>query len=159
MPRGWDIIGVRREQKTASAPTKTRKKGNCSGMLLLIALFLGSLLFFGKLSQGNVTLPNPISSPKENETAQDGTPSIEVLNGSGRFEELGKVSSILTKAGHKVSKQETSLNSYDKTLVYYGPGFEEEATAIAGSLTDYQAKTQPFSNKSNYDIAVIIGSR
>lgn len=162
MSKAWDIVGIKRERKKPTTATKKRSQNTCIFWLFIILVFLASAFFFGKLSEGNFTItPVKTAAPSSlNQTSpQNNGLLIEVLNGSGRFEETDKVTAAVKAAGFGITKTETSINSYDKTIIYYKSGLLPQANQIAAQLSVYKPTVQVFSQPSSYDIAIIIGSR
>jgi len=160
MSKAWDIIGRKRETKKPTAAVKKRTQYNCVFWLFVVLVFLGSMFFFGKLSESNFTIaPVKTTTPQSSPDLTNSVLLINIVNGSGRFEETDKVTKAVKTAGFEVTKTETSINSYDTTIVYYKSGLSPQANQIAAQLSVYKPKVQQFSQSSSYDIAVIIGSK
>ncbi len=161
MPKAWDILAPvpKRREKKSIHP---RRPHNNSLWYILIMVILALAFVFGgaKMNLFSSSLSgqtSPIPSPTV--TSSPNVLSIKILNSSGRFEEATKIRDLLVQNGYKIKTIETSVNSYDQTLIYYNGGFEDDAAKIANILKDYGAKTQKFSQKSTYDIAIIIGGK
>jgi len=156
LPKAWDIIGIKKKS-TPSAPKK-KKKQNCLFLLLIILAFLASVIFFDKVG-ANFLFESSTPAPSPSKNTSQNNPTLEIINGSGRFEETDKVSQIITSAGFQVSKTETSVNLTDKTIVYYESDYQNTASRLAAVLSSYHATIQAFSSPSSYNLAVIIGSQ
>jgi hypothetical protein len=161
MPKAWDIVGARRQtKKPTPAASKKRAQNNCAFWLFVILVFLASMFFFGKVSESNLLVtPTKTITPESQVSSKTSKLLLEIINGSGRFEETDKVNKLVSAAGFPVAKTETSINSYDKMIIYYKSGLESQANQIATTLSIYKPQIQPFSGQSSYDLAIIIGSR
>lgn len=162
MAKAWDLIPIRREVKKPATHSKKRSKRNCLFFVSVLAVFLISVVFFANANVAGFTLPKPVKSaaptakPAETKNA---VPTLKIINGSGRFEETDRVSSLVKTAGVSVLATETAPNLYNQTTVYYKPAYKSEAEIIVATLGNINAKSQAFTRDSSYDLAVIIGAR
>lgn len=102
---------------------------------------------------------NTPTATSSSATKTQGQMTIKLLNGTGRVEETEKVKNTLQNAGFKVTLTENALNLYNQTVVYYQPAYENYANDLASLLSSYQAKLQKFSQPTQYDIVIVIGSQ
>ena len=166
MAKIWDILPPPPRPAPKNKKTTSRKRVLSLWYLVILVVFSFVFIFGGSWAKlkyfDNVPSPTPLSSPSSAVVKTQGNLSIKILNSTGRFEEATKVKEILTKNGFNVSATETAVNTYDQTIIYYNPTSttaEKYALQIADLLKSYNAKTQKFSQSSNYDIAIIIGGK
>lgn len=164
MARAWDILPPRKVRRKLKPKEKKARRVNMAWIFFLVVIAAFFIAFKGA-NQAPTSTPPAAKTPAERATLEasptktESKMTIKLLNGTGRVEETDKVRKVLQDAGFEITITENALNLYDQTIVYYQPSCEQSAQAIATSLSAYQAKTQKFSQETNYDIVIVIGSK
>lgn len=108
-------------------------------------------------SPPETTVPSPSA-----ETVDRSAVRIVLANGDGRFNLVGANKSRLEAAGY-VSIDQEDVASATATILYYRPGFDDEAAIVAADLLVPQALLQPLpdtpvtDSDAAGDIIVILG--
>ncbi len=167
MARIWDILPPRKHTRKLKPKEKKERRANVSWFFFLAVLAAFFIVFLGAskipLSNESVNKTSPPASPSTtsaspaNKTQANVT--IKLLNGTGRVEESQKVRDALKTAGFNVTVTENALNLYDQTIIYYQPAYQNYANDLALVLKSYNAKTQNFSQETQYDIVIVIGTK
>lgn len=169
MARIWDILPPKRKPRKLKPAQKKERRANISWFFFLAVLAAFFIVFFGASkiplsdeSGVNKTSPTATASPKPTASPSNKTQAnvtIKILNGTGRVEESQKVRDLLKNAGFNIAVTENALNLYNQTIVYYQPADQTYANDLALVLKSYNAKTQKFTQDTQYDIVVVIGSQ
>lgn len=122
-----------------------------------MAIIIGVFISGGQSQPINL---NQTSNPAPIATVASKTsPTIKLLNGSGKIEEADRIKKLLAQNDITVTKTENALSIYPETIIYYQSADELRAQEIAKILQEYQARNQPFSQPSSYDLIIVIGGR
>ena len=164
MARVWDILPPRKTRRKLKPKEKKARRVNVAWIFFLVVIAAFFIAFKGANQTPSSTspeakTPTETATVKTSPTKSPGKMTIKLLNGTGRVEETDKVRKILQSTGFELTITENALNIYDQTIVYFQPLYEQSANEIADSLSAYQAKTQKFSEETNYDIVIVIGSK
>ena len=168
MSKIWDISPPRK--KARLTPTIRReRRSNISWLFFLSLIAAFFIVFFGvsKFPQSNPNQPQATATLNNSTSLSSTSPevktqtniSLKLLNGTGRFEETDRVKKLLSDSGFKVSLTENALNIYDQTIVYYQGQYENYANNLAQVLKTYNPKIQKFTQSTQYDIVIVIGSK
>lgn len=164
MSRIWDIIPPpRRPAPPKVRPSQKNRKSSSLFLFFLFVVIVISVVFYAGGSSKNfqvngLATQNPsglASAPADNQTEQV---AIKLINGSGQIEPGERAKKLLTEEGFAIAKAENALNLYDQTIIYYDINAEKTAREISGLLKDFQVNLQKLTQKSNYDIIIVIGS-
>jgi len=148
-----------------------KKRQKRSGIYFIFFLVVIAAFFIVFVGAEKFTLPavSPTPTAKETPKFEQGAPSpesktqkeltIKLLNGTGRVEETQKVQKLLTDSGFQITTTENALNLYDSSVVYFQTPYENYANSITTLLKGYNAKTQKFSQETQYDIIIVIGTK
>ncbi len=165
MARIWDITPRKKPRKLKPAEKKERR-ANISWFFFLAVVGAFFIVFFGASKIPPALETNPTSSPTPmikacpSPSAKTQTnATIKLLNGTGRVEEAQKVQDLLGKAGFRITATENALNLYPRTIVYYQPSFENYARDLTTVLKSYNPEAQKFTQDTQYDIVIVIGSQ
>lgn len=165
MARIWDISPPKRKRKLKPAEKKERR-ANISWFFFLAVVAAFFIVFFGAskipLSNDNPSpsiAPVPSAKISPSPSNSKSSPTIKLLNGTGRVEETQKVRDALKNAGFTLTATENALNIYRETIIYYQPQFENYARNLAAALATYKPKTQKFTQETQYDIVIVIGTQ
>jgi len=165
MGRIWDILPPKKRERKLKPKEKKARRVNMAWLFFLVVIAAFFIAFKGaeKLPTPNKTAT---ATPTSTVTTASSSPAktqsqmtIKLLNGTGRVEETEKVKNTLQNAGFKVTLTENALNLYDQTVVYFQPAYENYANDLATLLKSYNAKTQKFTQNTQYDIVIVIGSQ
>lgn len=166
MAKAWDILPPRKAKKLTKQEKKRQKRSSMYFIFFLVLIAAFFIVFFGSGKFPVITpapspsISTPTPSPSINPSNKNQSQlTIKLLNGTGRVEESQKVQKILTDAGFIITTTENALNLYDSTIVYFQAPFENYANQIANLLSFYKAKSQKFSQETQYDIVVVIGAK
>lgn len=164
--RAFDILPPKKVKRLTKQEKKRQKRTGLYFVFFLIFVAVFFIIFYGSgkfpmitpASSPSITTPTPSPSINPSNKTQNQL-TIKLLNGTGRVEESQKVQKILTDAGFTITTTESALNLYDSTIVYFQAPFENYANQIANLLSPYKAKSQKFSQETQYDIVVVIGTK
>ena len=104
------------------------------------------------------------AAPPENQTLDRADVRLVVANGDGRFNLAGANGNRLEKAGYVTIDLADVAASSDPTVLYYRPGFDDEAAIVAADLLVPGARLEPLPdtpitiNDEFGDIVVVLGT-
>lgn len=101
------------------------------------------------------TVPSPAASPSPSPAAK-GAAQIQVLNGTATTGLGRKAADKLTAAGFQVVNVDNAARRYDKTTVFFKPGFEDVARQVAGALGGAEVEASP--DSLSRDVTAIVGA-
>jgi len=101
--------------------------------------------------------PVPTVSPSPSPTKK-ATGKVQVLNGTAVQGRALKVKARLEGAGYDVVATAPAARSYDKTTIFYQPGFEQMAKDIAALLGVGVVQAAPQNLDKQIPVTVVVGA-
>ena len=105
--------------------------------------------------------PTPTPSPTANPTASPpavGARRMQVLDGAGSGMRAARAVQQLEGAGYEVAATGATSRPYDKTTVFYQPGYEQQARDAAGVIGAADVLVAPANLEKSIPLAVVIGA-
>lgn len=106
--------------------------------------------------------PSPNASPTPAPASPSPSPAakaaaqIQVLNGTATTGLGRRAADKLTAAGFQVVNVDNAARRYDKTTVFFRPGFEDVARQVAGALGGASVEASP--DNLSRDVTAIVGA-
>ncbi|MGH2720131.1 MAG: LytR C-terminal domain-containing protein [Actinomycetota bacterium] len=97
------------------------------------------------------------ASPSATPTATTTAVALQVLNGTDVKGLAGRAAEKLRSQGYEVRAVSNAVNKYDKTFVYYQPGFQRNASEVVAVLGTGTARAAPDVVTKDVPLTVVVG--
>ena len=97
------------------------------------------------------------AAPSPTPTATTSAVATQVLNGTDVKGLAGRAAEKLRSEGYEVRAVSNAVNKYDKTFVYYQPGFQRNASEVVAVLGTGTARAAPDVVTKDVPLTVVVG--
>lgn len=97
------------------------------------------------------------AAPSPTPTATTSAVATQVLNGTDVKGLAGRAAEKLRSQGYEVRAVSNAVNKYDKTFVYYQPGFQRNASEVVAVLGTGTARAAPDVVTKDVPLTVVVG--
>lgn len=109
-------------------------------------------------SPSGASVPTPAALQASSASAAEGSGRVQVLDGAASATRAAQAEQKLKQAGYEVTAVGKTSRPYEKTTVFYQPGFQQMAEAI-GSLMGATAITAALDNlDKSIPVSVVVGA-